>query len=157
MNPELRRELKDAWNYQKLMNLDFRGGTRGYLMKKFALSDDEKMGVFVGSDFVKGAGGYHTNHTIVQVSLEGDYDGPDETYWDRCTEVYTFNEMVEKVDEFMLSYPNDTIEVYIGYEVLRPNSDGIMDICGESDVQVHHILIKDGEIIEGSVSDRIRT
>ena len=155
MEPELRRELKDAWDYQKLMNLDFRGGTRGYLMKKFALSDDEKMGIFVGSDFVKGADGYHTSHTMAQVSLEGDYDGPNETYWDRCTEVYSFEEMVQEVDKFMLNYPNDKIEIYIGYEVLRPTKYGI-DVCGESDVYRYHVLIKNGEIIEGSVSDRLR-
>ena len=156
MNPKLKRKIKDAWDYQKLMNLDFKGGTRGYLMKKFSLSDDEKMGIFVGADFTKRVGGYHTNHTIAQVSLEGDEDGPDESYWDRCMEVYSLKEMIEKVDEFMLKYPNDTTEVFIGYEVLKPNSSGLMDICGESDIHHHRILIKKGEIIEGDVSDKLR-
>lgn len=156
MNPKLKTEFKDAWDYQKLMNLDFRGGTGGYLTKKFNLSENQEVGIIVGSSFVKGAGGYHTNRTIAQISLKGDSDGPDETYWDRCEEVYSFKEMIEKVDEFILKYPNDTIEVFIGYEVFRPNSDGIMDICSESDVHHHHILIKKGKIIEGSVSDKLR-
>ena len=155
MNRQLLQDLKDAWDYQKLTNLDFRGGTRYYLLKKFGLTDKQQMNVLFSAGLERNIGGYHVHHTIAQVSLEGDEDSDNNTDWDRCSEVYSFSELIEEIKKYSEKYPKETIEIYIGYEMLKRNSDGRMDVCGDSDVHERHILIKNNEVIEGKVDGKM--
>lgn len=155
MKNQLKNELKDCWNFQKLMNHDFTGGTKYYLLQRFKLSESGTMGVLAGTSMVRGVQGYHINKTIAQVSIQGDEDADEEHRNGRVTEAYSFTEMCEKIDRLSQQLPGETIEVFIGYEVHRKNSNGVMDVCCESDVRRHHVLIKDDKIIEGSVKDNL--
>jgi len=152
MNKQLFQDLKNVWDYQKLMNLDFRGGTRGYLLKKFNLTQEQQLNTFFGAGLVRNIGGYHVYHTIAQVSLQGDEDSSSD--WDRCIEVYSFNELIEEVEKYSEKYPKETIEVHIGYEKLELNSEGRMDLCGKSDTHRHHILLKNDKMIVGKVDGK---
>ena len=91
------------------------------------------------------------NHVIGAVILEKDYvsDNPNFDY------AYKFGDLIERLKEHMVKYPNETFYVFIGYEVFAPNEYGRMDLCGKESLEERKIVIKNGEIVEGKVKKEV--
>lgn len=142
MDKEVKQDLKDVWDYQKLMNLDFRGTSREKLTDKFNLPEESRMGVYFGGSLITSK---ERNYTIVGVVLEKEYGDVDVEY------AYSFEELIKTVNTFIEKYPDDRTLVLFGFEVHKLNAEGRMDICGEEDLERRRMIIKNGTVLEGKV------